>query len=42
MFKLLTFIVLAYLGYKVFFPEPQITGPEEEPDEEWIDYEEVD
>lgn len=42
MFKLLTFIVLAYLGYKVFFPGPKISGPQEEPEEEWIDYEEVD
>jgi hypothetical protein len=42
MFKLLTFIVLAYLGYKVFFPAPKISAPQEEPEEEWIDYEEID
>ena len=42
MFKLLTFVVLAYFAYKVFFPSPQIQAPQEKTEDEWTDYEEVD
>jgi len=45
MFKIITFTVLAVVLYRMIFPAPQINQappPQDQAEDEWVDYEEVD